>query len=251
VVPKQCNYAFNVIYDGSSARKSGFNIKWNAFFKTNTFGSIDLIGPTVDGILMDVTFFAPGPGYLYANGLENPGTYIPLSDFYLHKLIDTSTGRIRSYVGSLNIGFTTVELRHCTWSDWLIGFFQILFFAESSPTAIIPFDYYNEYIKYQELRQIFAYSYNGVDQFGWNTDDIIEVLKDLFPDKTWAVFDDKTYTLFLYNLTPDYVPDWLVNKLNPIAMKVLKRPSDSSIAKAWLDELNRRNAYNSPAPKMP
>jgi hypothetical protein len=61
------------------------------------------------------------------------------------------------------------------------------------------------------------------------------------------VLDDRTHTLYLYNLTPDYVPDWLVERLVPISMKVLKTPSDSSIAKAWLDELNRRNAYNMPS----
>jgi hypothetical protein len=58
------------------------------------------------------------------------------------------------------------------------------------------------------------------------------------------VFDDQKSILYLYNLTFDHVPDWLLGKLSPIAVKVLKTPSDSSVAMAWLDELNRRNAYN-------
>jgi len=61
------------------------------------------------------------------------------------------------------------------------------------------------------------------------------------------VFDDRQYVLYLYNLTPDYVPDWLIEKLSPTAMKVLKAPADVSVAKAWLDALNERNAQI-PAP---
>jgi len=117
---------------------------------------------------------------------------------------------------------------------------------ESSPLAIIPLDYDKEWLPYQELRNAFGYASTGVDQPGWNYQDIVSVLKEIYPDRAWAVFDDKTYTLYLYNLTPDFVPDWLINKLAPVAMKVLQSPSDSSIAKAWMDELNARNAYNQP-----
>jgi len=244
VYPKQCNYAFITIYDGSSSRKNGFNVKWNAFFKSNSFGVLDLVGPTVDGILMDVSLFAPGPGYLYSNQMERPGTYFPLSDFYLHKVIETSNGLLRSYIGSISTAFYSVELRHCTASDWLVGFFQVLFFAESSPLAIIPLNYNKDYLRYQELRQVFSYSQNGVDQFGWNVQDMIKVLKDIYQDRAWAVFDDRQNILYLYNLNPDYIPDWLVERLAPVAMKVLKAPSDASVARYWLDELNRRNGYN-------
>jgi hypothetical protein len=134
---------------------------------------------------------------------------------------------------------------------WYAGVTTVMWAYESSPLAIIPLDYDREYLPYQELRSVFGYAATGVDQPGWNADDIIGVLRELFPNRAWAVFDDKTYTLFLYNLTPDYVPDWLIEKLNPIAMKILMSPSDSSIAKAWLDELSRRNAYNTPLPEMP
>jgi len=127
---------------------------------------------------------------------------------------------------------------------WYAGVTSVVWAYEASPLALIPLDYEREYIPYQEIRNAFGYSINGVDQPGWNADDIINTLRELFPDRAWAVLDDRTYALYLYNLTPDYVPDWLVDKLNPIGMKVLQPPSDSSIAKAWMDELNRRNAYN-------
>jgi len=122
---------------------------------------------------------------------------------------------------------------------------------ESSPLAIIPLDYDRDYVLYQELRNAFGYAATGVDQPGWNADDIICVLRELFSNRAWAVFDDRQNMLYLYNLTPDYVPDWLVEKLVPTAMKVLKAPADVAVAKAWLDLLNERNAQIPPQPELP
>jgi len=112
---------------------------------------------------------------------------------------------------------------------------------ESSPLAIIPLDYNNDYAPYRELRNIFGYAANGVDQPGWNSDDMIRVLKDIFPDRAWAVYDDVQKIMYLYNLTIDYVPDWLIDKLAPVGIKVLQPPSNLSTAQAWLNELNARN----------
>ena len=128
------------------------------------------------------------------------------------------------------------------YAIWAAAFFS----EESSPLAVIPLDYDREYVPYIELKNVIGYSINAVDQPGWNADDVIRVLRELFPDRAWAVFDDRQYSLYLYNLTPDFVPDWLVERLTPISIKVLKPPADSSVAKAWLDELSRRNAYNTP-----
>jgi len=122
---------------------------------------------------------------------------------------------------------------------------------ESSPLAVIPLDCDKEWLPYQELRNAFGYAATGVDQPGWNADDIIRVLRELFPDRAWAVFDDRQYVLYLYNLSPDYVPDWLIEKLAPTAMKVLKAPADVAVAKAWLDLLNERNAQIPPQAELP
>jgi len=122
---------------------------------------------------------------------------------------------------------------------------------ESSPLAVIPLDYGKEWLPYQELRSAFGYAATGVDQPGWNADDIIRVLRELFPDRAWAVFDDRQNMLYLYNLTPDYIPDWLIEKLSPTAMKVLQPPADVAVAKAWLDLLNERNAQIPPQAELP
>jgi len=119
----------------------------------------------------------------------------------------------------------------------------ISFAVEASPMLIMPIDY-ERYLVFNELKSAVGWAADGVSQYGWNADDIIRVLRELFPDRAWAVFDDRRYMLYLYNLTPDYVPDWLIDKLSPTAMKVLKAPSDASVAEYWLDELNRRNGYN-------
>jgi len=129
---------------------------------------------------------------------------------------------------------------------WYASDAMIHWAYESSPLAIIPLDYDRDYVPYQELRSAFGYAATGVDQPGWNADDIIRVLKELFPNRAWAVFDDRQYVLYLYNLTPDYVPDWLIEKLAPTAMKVLQPPADVAVAKAWLDLLNERNAQIPP-----
>ena len=134
---------------------------------------------------------------------------------------------------------------------WYAFEMRVTWAYESSPLAVIPLDYDRNYVPYQELRNAFGFSINGVDQPGWNADDIIRVLRELFPSRAWAVFDDRQYVLYLYNLTPDYVPDWLIEKLAPTAMKVLRPPADVAVAKAWLDLLNERNAQIPPQSGLP
>jgi hypothetical protein len=124
---------------------------------------------------------------------------------------------------------------------WYAADLNVVWAYESSPLAVIPLDYDRDYVPYQELRNAFGYAATGVDQPGWNADDIIRVLRELFPNRAWAVFDDRQYVLYLYNLTPDYVPDWLIEKLVPVSMKVVKAPVNAAVAETWMDELNRRN----------
>ena len=134
---------------------------------------------------------------------------------------------------------------------WYASLVRVVYAYESSPLAVIPLDYDRDYVPHQELRSAFGFSINGVDQPGWNADDMTRVLRELFPDRAWAVFDDRQYVLYLYNLTPDYVPDWLIDKLSPTAMKVIQPPADTAVAKAWLDLLNERNAQIPPQAELP
>jgi len=165
-----------------------------------------------------------------------------------------SVGNVAIFKWQGNIFTTTaylVAVEAYSNNVWYAGITTVMYAYESSPLAVIPLDYDKEWLPYQELRNAFGYASNGVDQPGWNADDIIRVLRELFPGRAWAVFDDRQYVLYLYNLTPDYVPDWLVEKLSPTAMKVLQPPADVAVAKAWLDLLNERNAQIPPQAELP
>jgi len=192
------------------------------------------------------TWFLPSPNY----ELSSWPIYEPVYNFkayYNPYTITYGYVAILRWSGTL---FTTTLYLFVYEANldnaWYAGDVRVVWAYESSPLAIIPLDYDKDYAPYQELRNAFGYAITGVDQPGWNADDIVRVLKEIYPDRAWAVYDDKTYTLYLYNLTPDYVPDWLINRLTPVAIKVLQPSSDSSVAKAWLDSLNARNAYNQP-----
>jgi hypothetical protein len=154
--------------------------------------------------------------------------------------------------GNVFMSSATLAVYEGNYNNIWYAFDMLVIWAyESSPLAVIPLDYDKEWLPYQELRGAFGYAATGVDQPGWNADDIIRVLRELFPDRAWAVFDDRQYVLYLYNLTPDYVPDWLIEKLAPTAMKVIQSPADAAVAKAWLDLLNERNAQIPPQAELP
>jgi hypothetical protein len=123
---------------------------------------------------------------------------------------------------------------------YLAGKFYAGVFQEVSPLAIIPLDY-SKYFKYNELRRTFGYSADGVNQPGWNVDDIIRVLKELFPDRAWMVLDDRDSTLYLWNVNFSDVPDWLLQRLSPTGVKVLKSPSSLDAEKSLFKELENRN----------
>jgi len=189
------------------------------------------------------------PEYWY--GPASDPLYSPVVNLTVHRSPYSLPSGYAFYLSwSGNIFTTSVSINSYEENSdniWY-GTGGMMFWAyESSPLAVIPLDYDKEWLAYQDLRNIFGYAYNGVDQPGWNADDIVRILRELFPNRAWAVFDDRQYTLYLYNLTPDYVPDWLVEKLSPTAMKVIQPPADAAVAKAWLDLLNERNAQI-PAP---
>ena len=159
---------------------------------------------------------------------------------------------ILRWQGNVFTSSATLSVYEINYNNIWYAFDMLVIWAyESSPLAIIPLDYDRDYAPYQELRNAFGYAATGVDQPGWNADDIIRVLRELFPDRAWAVFDDRKYVLYLYNLTPDYVPDWLIERLSPTAMKVLQPPADTAVAKAWLDLLNERNVQIPPQSGLP
>jgi hypothetical protein len=229
------------------------------FFRTRShspIGFVDNVGglrfvPIPAVAESEFAWFLPAVHY----ELSSWPVYDPVSNFkaYFNPYTITSGNvAILSWSGSY---FTTSAYIRTLENDanniWYAFEMRVAWAYESSPLAVIPLDYDRDYVPYQELRNAFGYAYTGVDQPGWNADDIIRVLKELFPNRAWAVFDDRQYVLYLYNLSPDYVPDWLIEKLAPTTMKVLKASADVAVAKAWLDLLNERNAQIPPQTELP
>jgi hypothetical protein len=224
---------------------------WGIQFDGNIVRSnVGMLIPTYSGD-PNALWFLPSPNY----EISSWPVYDPVANFkaYLNPYtISSGYVAVLRWYGS----YFTPVLYLSAWERgnnniWYAADIRIMYAYESSPLAIIPLDYDRDYVPYQELRNAFGYAATGVDQPGWNADDMIRVLRELFPDRAWAVFDDRQYVLYLYNLSPDYVPDWLIEKLTPTAMKVLKAPADATVAKAWLDLLNERNAQIPPQAELP
>ena len=229
------------------ARSHAFGVQFDHNISHFTYG---LIVPTYCGD-PNCALFLPSVNY----EVSSWPVYDPVTNFkaYLNPYtIPSGYVAILRWHGSL---FTPVlylsAFERNLNNIWYAADVRTMWAYESSPLAVIPLDYDRDYMPYQELRNAFGYATTGVDQPGWNADDIIRVLRELFPDRAWAVFDDRQYVLYLYNLTPDYVPDWLIEKLTPTAMKVLQSPADATVAKAWLDLLNERNAQIPPQAELP
>ena len=231
------------------------------YFRSRAHGSVPFFAnitlanlvpmPLPSNISGDYSFFLPAVHY----EVSSWPVYDPVSNFKAYQNPYTITSGyvlIIRWSGTFFTNTANVNIYEGNRNNiWYVFDMIVTWAYESSPLALIPLDYNRNYVPYQELRNAFGYAYTGVDQPGWNTDDIIRVLRELFPDRAWAVFDDRQYVLYLYNLSPDYVPDWLIEKLTPTAMKVLQPPADATIAKAWLDLLNERNAQIPPQAELP
>ena len=163
--------------------------------------------PLPSNIGADFSFFLPAPNY----EVSSWPVYDPVSNFKAYQNPYTITSGyvlIIRWSGTFFTNAANVIVYEGNRNNiWYAFDMKVTYAYEASPLAVIPLDYDRDYVPYQELRNAFGYAYTGVDQPGWNADDIIRVLRELFPDRAWAVFDDRQYVLYLYNLTPDYVPD--------------------------------------------
>jgi len=90
---------------------------------------------------------------------------------------------------------------------WYAGHCFVQYAYEASPLLIMPLDYVDDYLAYPELRKVVAYAGNGVDQPGWNADDILRVVQELFPDRPWLVYDVDNATVYSNGLDIDDVAE--------------------------------------------
>ncbi len=246
VVNPDCNTCIATYLDLSSVGKTALNLYWALAF--TSFHQLDIWRLVVDGML-DSLLLESGMFWEYTNGVSSPGSFNPYASSMVYNIkqytftsgSSSVTMYWKTYRGFYNGMFQVLQFVHCAGiNNVFLGEMFFTYSREASPTAIIPLDY-SEYLKYQELRKAFGYSYDGISQPGWNTLDIISALKELFPDKSWMVLDDRDSTLYLWNVNFSDVPDWLLQRLNPVAVKVLKAPSSMEPEKSLFAQLENRN----------
>lgn len=241
-----CNTVIATYLDLTSVGKQALKLYWTLAF--TSFNIFDVLRPAVDDMVDSLTLDS-GQHWEYAIGIRKPDEFNPYSSSMMYKVVQYtySSGNTmywKTHRGIYDGLFQKLALAHCMGTNAAIGELFYTLSYETSPVAIIPLDY-REYAKYQDLRKTFGYSYNGIDQPGWNAQDIINVLKDIFPDRVWMVFDDSDLTLYGYGITLEQIPDWLVSKLNPISFKVLREPWDSQLVEKFISELESRNYVRS------
>ncbi len=245
VVSPTCNTVVDTYLDLSSVGKTALNLYWALVY--TSFGSADLWRLGVDGIA-DSLIVDSGVYWEYYTGVRSFGSFNPYSSFMAYNVkqytftsgSSSATMYWKTYRGFYNGMFQKLQFTHCASDNVFLGTVLYTFSQETSPIAVIPLDY-SEYVKYQELRKTFGYSYDGISQPGWNALDIISVLKELFPDKSWMVLDDRESTLYLWNVNFPDIPDWLLQRLSPISVKVLKSPSSLDAEKSLFTLLAHRN----------
>jgi len=120
---------------------------------------------------------------------------------------------------------------------WTISSGSIIWYQEASPLAIIKLKY-EEWLAHKELRKNFGYSATGIHQSGWSAQDMIRALKEVYPDRSWAVYDDRENTLYIYNLDFDDVPEGLFDLLSVASVVVLKPKTDADAALRWVRDIS-------------
>jgi len=243
------DYTVTTLFDFSSAGKQGI-LKW---FHSLTHSSLTFYGypsgpnPYFVGFLVPISgTFPPFAFYGYVNAASSTPFlgYDPVYNLWVYvNRYSIPVGYVNEiqFNDTIMVNKLTIQINLASYNNvYFAGRFSAGVLQETSPLAVIPLDY-NEYLKYSELRRTFGYSADGINQPGWNSSDIINVLKELFPDRAWMVLDDKESVLYLWNVNFSDVPDWLLEKINPTSAKVLKSPSSLDAEKSLFAELGNRN----------
>jgi hypothetical protein len=243
------DYTVTTLFDFSTTGKQGI-LKW---FHSLTHCSLTLDGYPSSALSYFKGFILPTSGtfspfafFGYTNFTSSPPFlgYDPVYNLWVYvNRYSIPVGYVNEiqFNDTIMVNKLTIQINLSNYNNiYFAGRFYAGVLQETSPIAVIPLDY-SEYMKYNELRKTFGYSYDGISQPGWNALDIISVLKELFPDKAWMVLDDRESVLYLWNVNFSDIPDWLLNRLSPTGVKVLKSPSSLDAEKSLFAQLENRN----------
>ena len=182
-------YTLATLFDFSSVGKQGI-LKW---FHSLTHSSVSVAGPYFRGFLVPVFGeFTPFSFFGYVNAFSSPQFlgYDPVYNLWVYvNRYTIPVGYVNEiqYNDTVMVNKLTIQIGLGSANNiYFAGRIYAGVFQETSPLAVIPLDY-NEYLKYNELRRTFGYSIDGINQPGWNASDIVNMLKELFPDRAWTV----------------------------------------------------------------
>jgi len=201
-------------------------------------------------------------GYIYVYGYYSPWYFGRGSDCFPYEfyspLNNTYFKMERDYYGYISLYeshnrqllFTNLvrTFRVFSTGDYWIGGDIMYISYEASPELIMPIDY-SEYVLYKELRRVVGWSVSGRAQVGWNAEDILRVVQELFPDRPWLVYDDSTYTLYSNGLDIDDILELgkyvsVVNEALEIRVLNDKIPKDK--VRQFIDFYKRQHATPQP-----
>jgi len=202
----------NVVFDGTSTGKQAIVYAFRTLTHSSAFiNRMELFeGLLVFSLNRYDEFGIPG-SKLVVDFFFSGGYYDPLNNVVYHiNRYTVPYGTVVDLYWSGQILTQYIDFNMPEYGKnniWYAGHGAVQFAYEASPLLIMPLDYVDDYLVYPELRKVVAYAGNGVDQAGWNADDILRVVQELFPDRPWLVYDVDNATVYSNGLDIDDVAE--------------------------------------------
>jgi len=201
-----------IIFDGTYAGKQAMLYAFRTLTHTAAYltNYEVLIGMFIFMLISNYIYSVPGNKRVI-DFFSSGGYYDPLNNVVLRVgryTITSGTVVDLYWSGQILTQFIQLGIYENGLNNiWYAGHATVQYAYEASPLLIMPLDYVDDYLVYPELRKAVAYAGNGVDQPGWNADDILRIVQELFPDRPWLVYDVDNATVYSNGLDIDDVAE--------------------------------------------
>lgn len=234
------------VYDYSSVNKQGIvrhiiagihtSIPLGIYTMSNITRLVHLRGIPRVILHWDVTTTAPHSPYDPVLNME-----------FLLNIRAIPSGTASEYRADLNWLSSTVTvnvLESYLNNQYLIFGMLVAWHYESSPVLIALLDYEDDYLPNREILKNIGYSYNGVAQPGWNAEDMVNIMSELFPDRPWVVADPDSNRAYSNGLDIDNIIEistvYDLIGYSVYVLKTLPKPVVSN----FVEELLKRNGVD-------
>jgi len=185
---------FNIVFDGTSTGKQAVLYMFRTLSNSSVFvDDPERIFGALAFTLIDSSWLGVPGSRRVIDFFSRGGYYDPLNNVVLRinrYTVPYGTVVDLYWSGQVLTQFIQFGIHESDRINiWYAGFGVAHYAYEASPLLIMPLDYIDDYLVYPELRKTVAYAGNGVDQPGWNADDILRVVQELFPNRPWLVYD--------------------------------------------------------------